>query len=122
MPSFSAVKDMAVVLPRLKEWMKASGKSMRAICMETQVLERPERMAHANLSPILNGRPGENLYLQQAMVLTKIIGVPFAALFLDTNDPRVASDAVKVAKAFVKLPEARRAHLLEALTAETAKK
>lgn len=122
MSTFSAVKQMAETLPRLRSWIIGSGKSLRAICAETEKLEPPERMAHGNLSNVLTGKPNHNLYLQQAIVLCNVIGVPPAALLIGISDPRIAKDAVQLSKAYAKLPEARRAHLLTTIVAEASGK
>lgn len=116
--SISAKSQMRIFLPRLKGWIGESGHSIRQLARMTEGLKPPEVIAHSTISVTLSAQPKGNLYLQQALVLLNAIGVPPAALFLETDSARIAKDAVKLANAFSQLPEARRAHLLESVLAE----
>lgn len=120
MSGISAAKQIGPVVSRLKSWIGSSGISLRQICLQTEGLSPPEVMQGPNLGTVLKSRPNKNLYLQQMMVLCNAIDMPAAALFLGVDDPRVAKDAIKMAIAFCKLPEARRAHLLSTVLAEAA--
>lgn len=115
----SAKDDMNVLMPRLKRWLDTRVGSLRSIAKQTEGLQPPEIMAHSNLSRLLTQKPGASIYLQQAVVLMKIMRIHPAALFLDTDEPAVANDAIKVANAFIRLKPARRDAILEEIVSET---
>lgn len=116
--AITAARQMRIFLPRLAAWIKESGQSMRGICRMTEDLEAPEKISHGNLSVALAGKGKANLYFQQVVLLCNALGMPPAALFLDTDNAREAKDAVTLANAYIKLPEARRSHLLASILSE----
>jgi len=69
-----ALRETRELLRRLERDIRASGTSLRQLSELTQDLDIPERLYHSTLSNIFRGRPGKNLYLQQWILLLKLIG------------------------------------------------
>jgi len=75
-------REMEILLARLARAIDENGYSYRGLADATRTLVPPERIHHSNLSRILNGRPGRNLYVSQLLAILKILRVPLESFFL----------------------------------------
>ena len=93
--TYLANKETKLILNRLNKLIKQSEDSMRIICGKTHSLDVPERIHHSTLSNILNFYEGKNLYLQQFLVLLKLLDSSPEEFFAGINKKnRVILDAI----------------------------
>lgn len=64
------------ILASLKHTIIDSDYSMRELCEVTKKYDPPESIHHSNISQILNQKGRNNLYLQQLLVILKILKIP----------------------------------------------
>lgn len=115
MPSV-ADKDMDDLMARLSLWLKHSDMSLRTIAEKTKHLDPPEAMHHPNISMAL--RRNKKFFMQQVLVLLHILNIPPVAFFCGTDDLGDAKEIAGIVQSLMKLPRARRRHLLEAIKSE----
>ncbi len=102
-----ALKETRELLRRLERDIQASGTSLRQLSERTQDLDIPERLYHSTLSNIFRGRPGKNLYLQQWILLLKLIGS-------SPSEALVGREGAALAETFNMLPPRGKRALLAA--------
>lgn len=108
-----AAEQYQSVVRKLAVEIKRDERSLRAICAETSALDAPERMRHPKLSVTLRMHDNRNLYLQQFLVLCKLLGINPLAFLVPTDDMDVARPIAKAAAQLVKVSGAERRRLLD---------
>lgn len=73
--------ETLAVLERLRSMIRGSDRSLRGLCAQTAHLPAPERLYHSTLSNDLRGVPRYNLYLQQFLLLLRLLGTSPLAFF-----------------------------------------
>lgn len=82
--------ETAALIDRLHDLIKNAEPSLRELAESTHHLSPPERLHHSTLSNILNHRPDRNLYLQQLLVLLKLLRVPLDEFVIGQRPAQVA--------------------------------
>jgi len=91
-----AEKQTHLILNRLNKLIRDCDDSLRGICLKTQSLDIPERIYHSTLSNIFHFEEGKNLYLQQFLVLLKLVDSSPEQFFLGetSTKTKTISDAI----------------------------
>lgn len=101
-----AEKEIHDIIDRLGALIRSGEDSLRQLCERTMLLDAPERIHHSTLSNILNHRPSRNLYLQQFLMLLKLLDTTPQQFFL-------GKDTGLLAEAMDRLPKDDRQEVLE---------
>lgn len=71
-----AAREYHELVTRLRKLIRNSDEhSLRSLAAKSQEYDKPEAMHHTNLSEVLRLKPGRGLYLWQALVLCKLLGI-----------------------------------------------
>ncbi len=109
MAKYLAEKDLRSALDNMQVALRASGLSLRRLCQMTVPYDIPERIHHPTLSKIFHGEPDRNLYLQQFLSLSKLMGATPEGVLLGSES------AASVARAFMAFDTISRAKILRVL-------
>jgi hypothetical protein len=94
-----AQKDMAAILARLKTAITESGLSLRALSQASERLDPPERLHHSNLSEILRGIEGRDLYLQTFLAVCMLISRDPASIMFDEESAALMRSMARLSHA-----------------------
>lgn len=108
-----AAEQYQGIIKKLALEVQRDERSLRVLCSETMPLSPPERMHHSQLSPVLRLKLNRNLYVQQFLVLCKLMSINPAAFFVPTDDMDVAREIARASDQLVKVSAGERRRLLE---------